>query len=124
MVDPFLVIQIPLHGFLDTGLESFLWLPAEFLFKLTGIDGVAAVVARTILNEGDLCGVALAIGTWFEFIEDGAEGVNDVEVGFFVPATNVVGLTQFTGFEHATDGATVVLNVEPVTDLLAITIDR
>ena len=124
MIDPCLVVQIPLHGFADTGLEGFLRLPAQFLFQLTRIDGVTAVVARAILHEGDLCLVALPISTWLEFVEDGAEGMHDVEVGLFVPTTDVIGFTQLAGFEHTADSTTVVFDVEPVADLLTITVDR
>ena len=66
----------------------------------------------------------MAISTRFKFIKDGAQGVNDIEVGFFVPATDVVSFTQFTGLKHSADGAAMVFDVEPVADLLAITINR
>ena len=46
VVDPILVVQIPLHRFLDAGLKGFLGFPAEFLFQLTRINGIAAIVAR------------------------------------------------------------------------------
>ncbi len=81
-------------------------------------------MAGAILDKGDLGGITLTIGTRFELIEDGTEGIHDIQVGFFVPATDVVGFTQFPSFKHTADGTAVIFNVEPVTDLLTITIDR
>jgi hypothetical protein len=36
------VIQVPLHGFADAGLEGFGGFPAQFGFELACVDGVAA----------------------------------------------------------------------------------
>ncbi len=122
--DPVGVVQVPLHGFADTGLEGFGGLPAEFGFELARIDGVAAVVASAVGHVGDLFGVALAVGAGAQLVEQGAHGVDDLDVGLFVPAADVVGLTQTAAFEHAADGAAVVFDVEPVADLHAVAVHR
>lgn len=81
-------------------------------------------MARTILDEGDLLAIAAAVGARLLLVEDGAEGLDHVEVGLFVPAADIVGLAQLPGFEDPADGAAMVLDVEPVADLLAVAVDR
>ena len=121
--NPGLVVEIPLHGLADAGLEGLCRLPAEFTFELAGVDGVATVVAGAVLNVGDLVLVGFAVGARAEFVEDGAQGMDDVEVGFFVPAADVVDLAHPARFEDAADGAAVVFHIEPVADLLAVAVD-
>ncbi len=53
VLDPGLVIEIPLHGLPDAGLEGLGRFPAEFAFELTGVDGVASVVAGAVGDVGD-----------------------------------------------------------------------
>ena len=121
--NPGLVVEIPLHCLADAGLEGLGRLPAEFPFELAGVDGVATVVAGAVLHVGNLFLVRFAVGTWAEFVEDGAQGMDDVKVGHFVPAADVVDLAHPARLQHAADGAAVVLDVEPVADLLAVTVD-
>ncbi|MNZ90986.1 hypothetical protein D3C78_1099590 [compost metagenome] len=54
---PLRVVQIPLDGLADTGLEGFLGSPAQFALDLAGIDGVAQVVAGAVLDVGDQAAV-------------------------------------------------------------------
>jgi hypothetical protein len=51
--DPGGVVEVPLDGLAEAGLEGFGGVPAEFGFDLAGVDGVAAVVAGTVLHVGD-----------------------------------------------------------------------
>ncbi|MNR68963.1 hypothetical protein D3C85_1938770 [compost metagenome] len=53
MGDPLGAVQVPIDGLADTGFEGFLWYPAQFALDLAGIDGVAQVVAGTVLDVGD-----------------------------------------------------------------------
>ncbi len=50
---PLVVGQVPLDRLAQAGLERFLRPPAEFGGELAGVDRVAAVVARAILDERD-----------------------------------------------------------------------
>ena len=77
-------------------------------------------MAGTVRDVGDLILVRLAVRARAEFVEEGAEGMDDVDVGLFVPAADIVNLAHPARFEDAADGAAVVLDVEPVADLLAI----
>ena len=124
VVYPGLVVEIPLDSFLDARFEGFGWFPAKFSLNLAGVDGVASVMTGAILDVGNLGFVGLLVGAWAKLIKNGAQCVDNVEVGLFVPATNVIGFTKLAGFEDAADCAAMVLDVEPVADLLSVTIDR
>ena len=91
---PGLIVQIPLHRLADAGLEGLGRLPAQFAFDLAGVYGVAAVVTGAIGDVGDLFLVRLAVGAGAEFVEQGANGVDDLEVGLFIPAADVVDLDR------------------------------
>ena len=80
-------------------------------------------MAGAVLDVGDLFLVRLAVGARAELVEDGAQGMDDVEVGLFVPAADVVNLARPARFEDTADGAAVVRDVEPVADLLAVAVD-
>ena len=120
---PVLVVEIPLDGFADAGLEAFRRFPTELAVDFCGVDGVAAVVARAVGDEGDLVLVELAIGAWREFVEECANGVHDIKVRFFIPTADVVGLAHAASLQHAADGGAVVAHIEPVADLLAVAVD-
>ena len=59
---PLLIIEVPLDGFPNAGLEGLGGFPAELAADLGCVDGVAAVVTGTISDIGDLLLVALSIG--------------------------------------------------------------
>jgi hypothetical protein len=81
-------------------------------------------VAGTVLHEGHLAGVRLAVFARAQFVEDRAQRTHHVDIGLFVPAADVVGLAQRTRLEHAPDRAAVVGHVQPVAHLLAVAVDR
>jgi len=124
VIDPFGVIQVPLHRFADTGFECLGRLPAQFALELARVDRVASIVARTVFDERDLGGVRLTIGARLEFIQNGADRVHDFQVGLFIPAAHVVGFAELAAFEHAANRRAVVGHVQPVAHLLPIAIDR
>ena len=50
---PLAVIQVPAQGLLDAAAEIVLRLPAQVLPDLRSVDGVAPVMAGTVLHEAD-----------------------------------------------------------------------
>jgi hypothetical protein len=113
-----------LHGLADAGGEGFGRLPAKLPLDLARVDGVTPIVAGPVGDVADLFAVGFAVGTRTQFVEQRADRMDDFEIGLLVPAADVVGLARTAGIQDAPDGAAVVPDVEPVANLLAVTIDR
>ena len=58
-----------------------------------------------------------------EFVEESADGGDDLFVGALVASADVVGFADATGGEDCADGGAVVADVEPVADLEAVTVN-
>src|SRR5580700_3341443 len=84
---PVLVIEIPAHGLLDSGLEIVPRAPAEFAFDLGGIDRIAAIVTGTVLHEGDE--VAMPRAVMRIFVEQVADDVYDMQVRALVASADI-----------------------------------
>ncbi len=123
IVEPFLIVEIPLHGLLDALFELEGRLPAEFALELGGVDGVAGVVAEAVGDEGDEVEVSafrsaeLAVNRLYD-------GLDDVDVLPLVETADVVSLCDSPLTENQVDGPRVILHIEPVADILALAIDR
>lgn len=76
-----------------------------------------------IFDEGDLFVIVVVVGVWLFLVEDGVEGFDYVEVGFFVLVVDIVGFVQLFGFEDLVDGVVMVFDVELVVDLLVVVVD-
>ena len=50
---PVFIFQIPFDGLAHTGLETLARLPSQFALDLARVDGIATVVAGTVLHKGD-----------------------------------------------------------------------
>ena len=121
---PAAVGEIPVDRFGDAGGEVFLGGPAEFGLEFRAVDRVATVVAGAVSDVGDLGGVGFAVGARGFFVEEGADGVNDFDVRFFIQAPDVIGFAEATFLKDEPDGGGVVLDVEPVADLHAVAVHR
>ena len=53
MIHPFLVLEIPFHGFLDTLLKLERWLLTQFLLQLSRVDGITHIVPLSICYMSD-----------------------------------------------------------------------
>ncbi|MNP33296.1 hypothetical protein D3C76_1265270 [compost metagenome] len=49
--------------------------------------------------------------------------MHDVDVGLFVPATNVICLAANPRLEYAANATAVVFYVKPISNLLAVSVD-
>ena len=115
MLPPILMSEIPSDGLLDAVLELRLRLPAELRVDLRRVDGVTAVVALAV---GDVLDEVFGLA---ELLED---GLDDVDVGALIVAADVVDLADAALLQDQVDGMAVVLDVEPVADVLAVAVDR
>lgn len=112
---PVAVLKIPLNRLLDAVFELRLRLPAEFVVNLRRVDGVTAVMAlavRDVLNQ------VLALA---EFLED---GLDDIDIRAFIVSADVVDFADTALLQDEVDGMAVILDIEPVADILAIAVDR
>ena len=115
--------EIPVDRFGDAGGEVFLGGPAEFGLEFRAVDRVATVVTGAVSDVGDLGGVGFTVGARGFLVEEGADGVNDFDIRFFVQAADVVGLAEAAFLEDEPDRGGVVFDVEPVADLHAVAVD-
>ena len=56
-------------------------------------------------------------------IQQGAEGIDDLKVGLFVMAADVVDLAQGALLEDETQGPGMIIDIEPVADVVAFAIN-
>ena len=112
---PVAVLEVPLDRLLDAVLEFRLRLPAELRVDLRRVDGIAAVVALAV---GDVLDEVFGLA---ELLED---GLDYVDVGALIMAADVVDLADAALLQDQVDGMAVVLDVEPVADVLAVAVDR
>ena len=115
MLPPSLMLEVPLDRLFDAVLELRLRLPAKFRVDLRRVDGVAAVVALAV---GDVLDEVFGLA---ELLED---GLDDVDVGALIVATDVVDLADAALLQDQVDGMAVVLDIEPVADVLAVAVNR
>lgn len=122
VADPLLVFQIPLYCLANTRFEGLLRLPIQFAAHLAGIDGITAVVARSVGHIGDL--IAIGARLRHHLVEQIADGMNDVQILFLVVTANVVGLADHSCGDHGIECTRMILNIEPIADLVALAINR
>ena len=60
----------------------------------------------------------------FQLIQDRADCVHDLKVGGLVVPPHVITLAGSPVLQHGPDRIAVVFNVQPVADLLPVTVDR
>ena len=83
--------------------------------NLSWVNSVATVVTFSILYESD---------ERFGLIEFFQDELNDVNVCHFVVATNVVNFADFAIMNNKIDSLTVIFDVKPVANVLAVAVDR
>ena len=120
--DPILIVEVPLKRFADAGFEGVGGFPAELGLDFGGVDRVTAVVAGTILNKSDeFARVAAEVGA--EFVDEATNELNDIDIGPFVVAANIVGLPCPAVLEDLPESFSVITDEEPIADIHAISIN-
>ena len=121
--DPGGVVQVPADGLAQAGFELFGRLPAQFARDLGGVDGVAAVVAGAVLDEGDQASArAEPASGRISSSRSQMVWTTSMLVALAV-AADVVGLADAAAFEHGADGGAVVFDKEPVAHVPAVAVD-
>src|SRR5262249_42878006 len=119
---PLSVIEVPAHRLPDALLEGVRRGPAELTLDLGGVDGIAPVVPRPVLHEGDEP-PARSLWRGRHLVEQVAERVDDVQVGPLAPAADVVRLPRLPAQEHRAERLAVIAHVEPVAHVEAVAVD-
>ena len=121
VVHPFLVIEIPLHGLLDSLLKLERWLPTEFLLKLARVDGVTHIVTLSVSYVSDEVHI-LAFLSAEQTVNGLDDHLDDVDVLPLVETADVVSLGNLTLVENHIDGTGMIYYIQPVAHILTLTI--
>ncbi len=81
VLPPLVVFQVPKHCLTDTAFEGFLRYPSQLTLNLGSVDGVPAIMARTVGNEGNQLfirpkrripedAIHQAVHRWFQLLPD------------------------------------------------------
>lgn len=99
--------KIPVNGLPHSFFKAIGWCPSQAPDLFRGY-GVAEIMAGPVLDKSDQL---------LAFIKEGKHGPGNLEIGLFIPRTDIV---HFTGFPMAIDGINaraVVIDVQPVADM-------
>ena len=121
--NPFAVLQVPDDRLPQPCAEGFARSPLELGLELAGVDGVAPVVPRPVLDEGDEFPPGAAARPGADLVEDVTDAVDDGDILLLGVAAYVVGLAAPPLVHDRPDGLAVVLHVEPVADVLPVAVD-
>src|SRR6266702_4330693 len=113
---PLPVGEVPVDGLVDPLLEGVGGLPSQVPLDLGGVDGVAAVMPRPVLDESEQSAVLAPVPFQLP-VHQIADLVDDVDVLPLIVAADVVDLAEPARLEDRINGAGVVLDVEPVSDV-------
>src|ERR1035437_2299019 len=111
---PILVLEIPVHGGRQARLEGHLVRPAKG-GELGAVHGIAAVVARPILDLPD---------ERPRLAQVPQECRHDLAIGSLVIPGDVVRLTGGAVLQDVADGSGMVRDVKPLTALEAVAVER
>src|SRR3989344_959286 len=112
---PFVIFAVPVDSCLKAFAEvSVLRCPVEFLTKLCSIDGIAHIMAGSI--------VYMLIGI-FWFTHEFEDGFEDVLIVFFTVSSNKIGLSAPTFVDDSVNCAVVVVDVNPVTNVFSCSVE-
>ena len=121
MIHPFLVLEIPFYGLLDTLLKLERWLPAEFLLELARIDGITHIVTLAVSYISDEIHI-LAFLSAEQSIHGLDNHLDDIDVLPLVETADVVSLGNLTLVENHIDGTGMIYYIQPVAHVLTLTI--
>ena len=120
---PVLVVEIPAHRFTDPLFKTPRGFPSKLCPDLGGVNRISAVVSGSILDEGDEPGMRHHRRIRMQFIKNSANASDNFQIGLFAVASDVIALTHTPGLQHGAQGHAMVGHIQPVADVLPVTID-
>src|SRR5689334_9792933 len=122
-MSPRLVREVPTYGLGALHGQRLRRAPSERTLRLRAVDRVAEVVALAVWHELDQrarrprCTVQLVV-------DDVGEKLDQMEVRHLLAATEVVALAELTTGHRPPQAVAVIVDVQPLADLLACPVDR
>ena len=89
-----MVGQVPLDGLADPGFEGLTRLPPQFCLNLSGVNGIAAIMAGAVLDKSDEPAVGHHWILGSQFVENCAYRVDNFQVALLVSSSNVIGFAD------------------------------
>src|SRR5512143_874804 len=114
--------QIPPDGKQQSFGEGMAGHPAQFCADLGDVHGIAPVMAWSIRDELDQLTARRA--DRLQLIQHVADRFDNGQVRWLVSAADIVGLARLASGEDGMYRLAVILNKEPVADLLTISVNR
>ena len=121
MIHPFLILQIPLHGLLDTLLKLERWLPAQFLLQLSRVNSITHIMTLSVCYISYQIQVSTLRATE-QSINCLDDHLDDINVLPLVKTTDVIGLGNLALMENHIDGTGMIYYIQPVAHVLTLTI--
>ena len=118
-----MVLEVPADRLFDPLLELQAGLPAQLALEFARVDGVAQVVSRAVGDVGDQL-LRSPLGASQQAVHGPDDHPDQVDVPPLVEPADVVCFAVAPLVEDEVDGPGVVLDVEPVADILAPAVDR
>src|SRR5690348_1196884 len=115
LMNPIHVAAIPLDRVLEAVIEVSDGRPAEFAANFGIVESIAAIVARTILNEFDEA---------FGLVEQFQQTANNADIRDGAAGADVVNFAELSFLQDGVDGAAMVFDENPVALVEAVAIDR
>ena len=90
--------------------------------KLRGVNGIAEVMTCSV---GHVCDEweRMSFGMAEESIHSGDQDLDEVDVLPFVEAPDIIGLCRATFVKDQVDGPCMINDIEPISDILTLTVD-
>src|SRR5450631_2704909 len=119
---PPVIVEIPLHRLGESAGKGFFSPPAKFSLQLAGINRISMIVSRTIRHIGDVLTVRSAAGP--ELIKSSTDVLDYLQVCPLVSSTDIVGLTRHPSLQNQIERFSVILDIEPITNIGPVSVNR
>src|SRR5262249_10477814 len=121
---PRAIVEIPADSLFEPALECRAARPPEITLDLRRVHRITSVVARTIRDEADEIAMPPGSRPRTQAVEEGAGVFHALELGPLAPAADIVALADPAMLQHRAQSTSVIVDMEPIADLVAPSIDR
>ena len=115
MFPPVFIVQIPLDCLCDSGIKVVFWFPSKLSLDLGRVDCISSVMAGRSFYVFD---------QRFRFVQSFQDGLYYLKVCSLIVSANVVNLAYFTFMDNQVDCFAMVGYVQPVSDILTVSVYR